>query len=152
MCNSENKITVADGVNRRRRSPGVPCTWRWRWLSARPQLDRVSSCMPHWKSPVQPISWQPSVHIHVAGGFPSRDVHRASGELLHTAWPVNTQTNMFFSTGVYWRMQKTSVNGRFATVCARARCFKCNLQIKHMTVFGEATCLRSLHSMSMFIV
>ena len=27
----------------------------------------------------------------------------------------------------------------YATVCARARCFECNLQMKHWTSFGEAT-------------
>ena len=46
-------------------------------------------------------------------------------------------------------MQNTIVNN-IATVCARARCFICNLHMKHRTSFGEATCLWRLQSVWIF--
>ena len=42
------------------------------------------------------------------------------------------------------------VNKLYSKVCAQARCYKCNLGMKHRTSFGERTCPRSLQSVWMF--
>ena len=65
-----------------------------------------------------------------------------SRRILFTVSHLSTQTKRFSAL----LMQNNIVKRFNATVCARSRCFECNLRIENMISFGGATCLWSLKS------